>query len=532
MAKQKKEVVEEVLEKKLWKAADALRKNIDAAEYKHVVLGLIFLKYISDAFEELYNQLKEGKGEYEGANPEDKNEYTAEKVFYVPPSARWTWLQGRAKLPTIGKDIDDAMDAIEKDNPSLKGVLPKVYSQERLDKTNLGGLIDKIGNATIGTKEAQSKDVLGRVYEYFLGEFALAEGKKGGQFYTPASVVKLLVEMLEPYEGRVFDPCCGSGGMFVQSEKFIKSHQDHYKKSGTGKKSFAPTDRISIYGQESNQTTWRLAKMNLAIRGIDSSNVKWNNEGSFLNDAHKDLKADYIIANPPFNDSDWSGELLVKDARWVYGVPPSGNANYAWIQHFLYHLSANGQAGFVLSKGSLTTNTSNEGEIRKALIENNLVDCIVNLPAKLFLNTQIPACLWFLNNGKGGKSSAPTKGKILFIDARNLGFLVNRRTKEFTDEDIQQIANTYHNWRTGEGKYKDIAGFCKVATVEEVKNLNHVLTPGRFVGLPDDEDDFNFAERFASLKSEFEKQVVEEEALNKRIASNLFKINVIQKEPA
>lgn len=540
MAKKIKETAEEPLEKKLWKAADKLRKNMDAAEYKHVVLGLIFLKYISDAFEELYHKLKTGKGDYEGADPEDKNEYIAEKVFYVPPSARWQWLQGRAKMPTIGKDIDDAMDAIEKDNPSLKGVLPKVFAQEKLDKASLGGLIDMISTAVLGTQEAQSKDLLGQVYEYFLGEFALAEGKKGGQFYTPASVVKLLVQMLEPYQGRVFDPCCGSGGMFVQSEKFIKAHQDYYRKKSAGKPTLPrlggaggglnPADLISIYGQESNQTTWRLARMNLAIRGIDSSNVKWNNEGSFLNDAHKDLKADFIIANPPFNDSDWSGDLLTADARWQYGVPPPGNANYAWIQHFLYHLAPNGKAGFVLSKGSLTTNTAGEGAIRKALVENDLIDCIVNLPAKLFLNTQIPACLWFLSRNK-----QQHKKKILFIDARNLGYLINRRTRDLSDADIEKIAATYHNWRTGavtlsgvEG-YEDIPGFCKVATLEEVKALNYVVTPGRYVGLPDEEDDFNFAEKFAALKTEFEKQLQEEAALNKRIQENLLKIKMEDK---
>ena len=533
MAKAKKQQTEEPLEKKLWKAADKLRKNMDAAEYKHVVLGLIFLKYISDAFEELYQKLI---GEVnEGADPEDKNEYTAEKVFYVPPSARWKWLQGRAKLPSIGKDNDDAMEAIEKDNTSLRGVLPKVYAQEKLDKQNLGGLVDLVSTATLGTKEAQSKDLLGKVFEYFLGEFALAEGRKGGQFYTPESVVKLLVNMLEPYEGRVFDPCCGSGGMFVQSEKFIKHHQDHYKSnvltgSASKKLSLNPEDYISIYGQESNQTTWRLCKMNLAIRGIDSSNVKWNNEGSFLNDLHKDLKADYVIANPPFNDSDWSGELLRDDARWkVLGeklVPPTGNANYAWIQHFLYHLAPTGKAGFVLSKGSLTSQTNTEGEIRKALIENDLVDCIVNLPTKLFLNTQIPACLWFLSRNKTNGGFRERKGEILFIDARNLGFLVNRRNRSLSEEDIEKIAGTYHNWRSKKGDYKDIQGFAKCATIEEVKKLNYVLTPGRYVGLPDDEDDFNFAERFAILKGELEKQIAEEDELNKRIKENLSKIKM------
>jgi type I restriction enzyme M protein len=514
MAKAKKNNnKEEPLEKQLWKAADKLRKNIDAAEYKHIVLGLIFLRYISDAFEELFNKLKSGLGEYDGADPEDKDEYKAENVFFVPEKARWSYLLSKAKLPEIGKKVDEAMDAIEKDNPLLKDVLPKVFARGNLDPTNLGGLIDLVGNIALGDAKARSADVLGHVFEYFLGEFALAEGKKGGQFYTPRSVVELLVEMLEPYKGRVFDPCCGSGGMFVQSEKFVADHQ--------GK-----VNDISIYGQESNYTTWRLAKMNLAIRGIDSSQIKWNNEGSFLNDSHKDLKANYVIANPPFNDSDWGGDLLRKDGRWKYGTPPTGNANYAWIQHFLYHLSPSGQAGFVLAKGSLTSKTSGEGDIRKELIEARLVDCIVNMPAKLFLNTQIPASLWFLSRNKANGKFRNRTDEILFIDARNMGHLINRRTREFSAEDIATIAETYHNWRNPNGDYEDVKGFCNSVSIERVKELDYVLTPGRYVGLPDDEDDFDFNERFGKLKAEFEEQLKEEVRLNKLILENLGKIEV------
>jgi len=435
MAKKAAPKQDEPIEKQMWKAADKLRKNIDAAEYKHIVLGLIFLKYISDAFDELYEKLQQGEGDDAGADPEDKDEYRAENVFFVPETARWSYLLTQARQPDIGKTVDAAMDAIEKENPSLLDVLPKVFARGNLDPTSLGGLIDLVGNIALGHAKARSADLLGHVFEYFLGEFALAEGKKGGQFYTPRSVVELLVEMLAPYKGRVLDPCCGSGGMFVQSEKFVTGHQ--------GK-----VNDISIYGQESNQTTWRLAKMNLAIRHLDSSQVKWNNEGSFLNDAHKDLKADYVIANPPFNDSDWSGDLLRKDGRWQYGVPPTGNANYAWIQHFLYHLNPNGQAGFVLAKGALTSKSSGEGDIRKALVEARLVDCIVNMPAKLFLNTQIPACLWFISrkakpsprpgghpspngSGDGGEGHRDRRDEILFIDARNLGHLTIAAPRSF-----------------------------------------------------------------------------------------------------
>ena len=498
----------ETIEKQLWLAADKLRKNIDAAEYKHIVLGLIFLRYISDSFEELYKKLAAGIGNYTSADPEDKDEYIAENVFFVPQNSRWSFLVSKATNPEIGKDIDMAMDQIEKENPSLKGVLPKVYARGNIDPTSLGELINLINTVIIADTKTRSADILGHVFEYFLGEFALAEGKKGGQFYTPRSVVGLLVEMLKPYEGRVFDPCCGSGGMFVQSEKFIKEHQ--------GK-----INDISIYGQESNQTTWRLAKMNLAIRGIDSSQVKWNNEGSFLNDAHKDLKADYIIANPPFNVSDWSGELLRHDGRWQFGTPPAGNANYGWIQHFIYHLKPDGGlAGFVLAKGALTSKSSNEGVIRKNLIEADLMECVVNLPAKLFLNTQIPACLWFMRRGKTRRNN-----EILFIDARNLGHLINRRTKELTDDDIKKITDTYHNWQKEDDSYQDIAGFCKSVTKDEVARLDYVLTPGRYVGLEATEDDFDFAKKFTELKQDFSSQLEEEKILNDRILDNLAKIN-------
>lgn len=520
----------ESLETTLWKTADKLRKNMDAAEYKHVVLGLIFLKYISDAFEVLHSKLVEGKGEYEGANPEDPNEYTAEKVFFVPPIARWQPISDNAKKTEIlldngkkvdiGGYVDEAMEAIERQNSSLRGVLPKVFARQNLDHASLGSLIDLIGTIALGTEDAISKDLLGHVYQYFLGQFALAEGRKGGQFYTPESVVKLLVEMLEPFEGRVFDPCCGSGGMFVQSEKFIKAHRDHYRKNGNGNGiSFNPADRISIYGQESNRTTYQLCKMNLALRGIDSSNIRWNNEGSFLNDRHKDLKADYVIANPPFNDSDWSGDQMKGDARWDYGNPPPGNANYAWIQHFIYHLSQSGTAGFVLSKGALASKTSGEGDIRKAIIEAGLVDCIVNLPTKLFMNTQIPASLWFLSRKKEGRLD-----KVLFIDARNHGQLVNRRTREFSEEDIAEISTTYHDWRNKTDSYEDKPGYCKSVTLDELREKDYVLTPGRYISLPDDEDDFDFKERFTKLKSELEEQMKEEARLNKIISDNLSKL--------
>jgi type I restriction enzyme M protein len=505
----------------LWKAADALRANMDAAEYKHVVLGLIFLKYISDAFEEKHAALEAEKAS--GADPEDPDEYRAVNIFWVPPEARWSHLKANAKQPTIGKIIDEAMLAIERDNPSLKGVLPKDYAHPRLDKQRLGQLIDLIGNIGLGDKENRSKDILGRVYEYFLSEFASAEGKKGGQFFTPRCVVRLLVEMLAPYKGRVYDPCCGSGGMFVQSEKFI---EEHGGKIGD----------ISIYGQESNHTTWRLAKMNLAIRGIEGNIAHGD---SFHNDRHPDLKADYVLANPPFNDSDWRGELLKDDKRWKYGTPPAGNANFAWVQHFIHHLAPNGLAGFVLANGSMSSNQSGEGDIRKAIIEADLVDCMVALPGQLFYSTQIPVCLWFLARNKSGERQSSgavfrdRRGQTLFIDARKLGTMIDRVHRELTDADIRKIADTYHAWRGdksaspgresgGSPTYADVPGFCKSATLEDIRHHGHILTPGRYVGAAEQEDDGEpFEEKMKRLTAELKQQTAEAARLDKLIWANL-----------
>ncbi|WP_048190703.1 class I SAM-dependent DNA methyltransferase [Methanobacterium sp. SMA-27] len=488
-------------EQKLWQSADKLRNNMDAAEYKHIVLGLIFLKYISDSFLEMHESLKED----EYADPEDKDEYLALNVFWVPPEARWDYLQDHAKQPNIGKLIDDAMDAIEKDNPNLKGVLPKDYAKEALDKKSLGGIIDLIGTIGLGDKESKSKDILGRVYEYFLGQFANAEGKKGGQFYTPRSIVKILVEMIEPYSGRIYDPCCGSGGMFVQSEKFVEAHEG---KLGD----------IAIYGQESNQTTWRLCKINLAIRGIDS-NIKWGN--SFTDDKHRDLKSDYILANPPFNDKDWKAELLEDDVRWNYGIPPKRNANFAWVQHFIYHLSPTGIAGFVLANGSMSAG-GQEGKIREKIVKADLVDCMVALPSQLFYNTGIPACLWFLSRDKTNSNFRSRKDEILFIDARKMGDMADRTHRELTDEDVQVIAQIYHSWRGEGGEYNDIRGFCKSVQLDEVKKHDFILTPGRYVGFPEEEEDLEkFEEKMHRLTSDLIEQFNKSAELENSIKANL-----------
>ena len=497
------------LEKTLFESADKLRANMDAAEYKHVVLGLIFLKYISDAFNDLNLKLKGRRGENANADPEDPDEYLSHNIFFVPEKARWKYLQDHAKQPEIGNYLDNAMDTIEQINPSLKGVLPKIYADPDLNKQRLGELIDLIGKIGFQQDAHKSQDLLGRVYEYFLGQFADAEGKKGGQFYTPESIVKLLVEMLEPYDGRVYDGCCGSGGMFVQSEKFVLNHQGNIK-------------NLSIFGQESNATTLRLAKMNLAIRGIDA---KLELGDTFLNDLHPDLKADFILANPPFNVSDWSGEHLRDDHRWKYGVPPDRNANYAWLQHFAHKLSPIGTAGVVLANGSMNSNTGGEGEIRKNMIEAGLIDCMVALPAQLFYNTMIPACLWFLARNKTNNKFRERSNEILFIDARKLGTMINRRNKEFTEEDITKIAGTYHSWRGKKGTYEDKAGFCKSATLDEVRNNNYVLIPGRYVGTEDIEDDgMPFDEKMNALIANLAKQFDYGDKLQKTILENMKEI--------
>lgn len=505
----------------LYQAADKLRNNMDAAEYKHVVLGLIFLKYISDTFEEKHNSLLQ-----EFANPqsddyikeesiryevvEDRDEYLAENIFYVPREARWSYLQAKAKQPEIGTLIDNAMHAIEQENLRLKGVLPKNYARPMLDKQRLGELVDLISTIGLGEEENRSKDILGRVYEYFLSQFASAEGKRGGQFYTPRCVVQLLVEMLAPYKGRVYDPCCGSGGMFVQSEAFVEAHGGQ-------------RDDISIFGQESNPTTRQLALMNLAIRGIEA-NLGQEHADSFHTDLHPDLKADYILANPPFNSSDWGGSRLREDRRWVYGTPPPGNANFAWVQHFIYHLAPNGIAGFVLANGSMSSNTSTEGEIRKKIIEADLVDCMVALPGQLFYSTSIPVCLWFIARNKESHRFRNRAGETLFIDARRLGRMIDRVHRELTHSEMTRIAETYHAWRGDKGasEYADVPGFCKSTTLEKVQENGNVLTPGRYVGAEVQEEDSEpFEETIAHLTKKLTEQMAEARRLDDAIAKNL-----------
>lgn len=516
MAAQDNTTANNNLEATLWAAADRLRSSMDAAEYKHVVLGLIFLKYISDAFDGLHARLEAQVDE--GADPEDPDEYLAARVFWVPPAARWDVLKNNARQPDIGERVDGAMAAIERDNPQLLGVLPQVYARPSLDKVALGRLIDLVSDITLHDASAPAQDVLGRVYEYFLGMFADAEGKRGGQFYTPGHVVRLLVAMLAPYHGRVYDPCCGSGGMFVQSERFVETHGGR-------------REEVSIYGQESNPTTWRLARMNLAIRGIDANlGPEWAD--SFTHDLHPDLRADYVLANPPFNMSDWGSAATVMDVRWRYGTPPANNANYAWIQHFIHHLAPDGVAGFVMANGSMSTQTSGEGEIRRAMIEADLVDCMVALPGQLFYNTAIPVCLWFLarnkgdGRGAGGRPLRDRRGETLFIDARSMGTMVDRTHREITAEDADRIAGVYHAWRgDGEGDYEDVAGFCKAVPTAEIAAQGYVLTPGRYVGLAEQEDDGEpFEEKMERLVAELQAQFAEGARLEAQIRENLRRL--------
>jgi len=510
-------------EAKLWQTADTLRGNMDPGEYKHVVLGLIFLKYVSDAFAERHEKLERAvsdpTSEYYVAEPdaryrvlEDRDEYLAEHVFWVPPEARWPFLQSRAHRAEIGTLLDDAMAAIERENPRLKGVLSKDYGRPALDKERLGDLIDRIGTIGLGDAENRSKDILGRVYEYFLGQFASAEGRKGGEFYTPRSIVRLLVEMLSPHDNaRIYDPCCGSGGMFVQSEKFVEAHGGR-------------RGAVSIFGQESNHTTWRLCQMNLAIRGIEARIAEGD---TFHADGNKDLRADYILANPPFNVSDWGGGRLRDDARWTFGAPPAGNANFAWVQHFVHHLAPRGVAGFVLANGSMSSNTSGEGEIRKRIVEADLVDCMVSLPGQLFYSTQIPVCLWFLARDKRNGGFRDRRGDTLFIDARKLGAMADRTHRELTDQEIDRIATTYHAWRGGpdSGEYADVPGFCKSATTAEIASHGHVLTPGRYVGAQDTEDDGEpFEVKMQRLVATLEEQFAESVRLETAIRENMQRL--------
>lgn len=485
------------LEKKLWSAADKMRGAVPVSSYKFIVLGLIFLKYISDSFEERYQQLlADGDG-----MEEDRDSYTMDNIFFVPAKARWEYLNAHSKDNNIGQLIDEALDEIEKENPTLKGILVKEYNSPNYRNVNLGELIDLFTNIKIGSKEAQDKDILGRIYEYFLGEFASNELQKGGEFYTPACLVRTMVEMIEPYKGRVYDPACGSGGMFVQSTKFIQRHQGEVRD-------------ISIYGQEKNPTTWKLAKMNLAIRGLDGDLGKFADD-TFQNDLHKGLKADFVLANPPFNISDWGQEKLLQDPRWKYGIPPKGNANFAWVEHMIDKLSMKGKAAIILANGALSSDTSGEGDIRKNILEADLVDCILAMPSNLFYTVTIPCSIWILNRDK------KQKGKTLFIDARNLGTMVTRKLRELSKEDIAKIADTYHNF-INDNNYEDVAGFCKSATTEEIKENNYVLTPGRYVGVKEQEDDgIPFEEKMKTLTAELKVQFEESHKLEEEIKKNL-----------
>ena len=549
------------LEKKLWNAADKLRATLDAAQYKHAVLGLIFVKYVSDAFsirqDEIKADLANPEHEYfldpADFSPEELAEeiaieleqrdyYTEKNVFWLPTESRWQFLQDNGplviggadlvidgkpkKITSVGHLIDNALEGIERDNPKLKGVLNKHYAALKIDQAKLNELINLIATIPFTHKSLNSKDILGHIYEYFLGEFALAEGKKGGQFYTPASIVTLIVEMIEPFEGRVYDPAMGSGGFFVQSEKFIERY--------AGKNNYDPLtqkQKISIYGQEYNYTTWQLAAMNMAIRGLDYDFGK-EPASTYTNDQHKDLRADFIMANPPFNMKEWDAGVDDNDPRWKYGRPPSGNANFAWLQHMLYHLAPNGSQALLLANGSMSSTTNTEGEIRKNLVTNDLVECMVALPGQLFTNTQIPACIWFLTNNKGertdkaGRKLRNRKGEVLFIDARQLGYMKDRVLRDFTMDDIQQVADIFHAWKTGETvngvTYEDQAGFCKSASLDEITKHDFVLTPGRYVGAADEEDDgIPFAEKMATLTEKLSEQFAESAKLEAEIKKNL-----------